>query len=303
MIVIVPLTIEPDNIVETNALSDGLPAWEQSNAPYEKGVQVTHKNHVFESLIDNNEAEPVPEKELYGWYDLGLVNPYLLIDQFIETQTVGGQVLVMDFEMHAPFDYVGVLNVDCTNLTLQILLPDETEPSGYKELWSVEKLMLDTEVSDYWEYFWTEPFALRDSVFSNVPASKAAILRVTLSNPTEQATKIGKIILGSQEEIGCARWGAEAGMNSFSIVQQDEFGRTSIIQRSKAKTADFDLTFKTGDSDRIHRILSSLDDGPALWVGDERFESLTIYGVVSDFGVVVKGPERSEATLEITGMI
>ena len=54
--------------------------------------------------------------------------------------------------------------------------------------------------------------------------------------------------------------------------------------------------------DDVHRTLASLRATPALWIGSEAFDSLTVYGFYKEFSIDLAYPTVSYCSLTIEGL-
>src|SRR3546814_9193820 len=75
------------------------------------------------------------------------------------------------------------------------------------------------------------------------------------------------------------------GITDFSRKETDEFGLTVPVERAWAKRMTVRSLVDSGAVEDVLSRIAALRAKPSLWIGDEGFDSLTIYGFFRDFSI------------------
>ena len=298
---------EPLTLTASTVAGSSYDEWSGSVA-YSVGqrVKVTtaapHKE--YESLIGGNSGN-APATNPTRWLELGTTLPYRMTDETVSTYSEATSSIVASYSFTgrvADVALFGLVNV--LTVTVEIL---EGDPLAVVATVTGEVSDDSSVVS--WLTWLTEPFRLRESASLSLPyVVQAAVLRLTLTGETGQAVRCGNLVAGVFAELGATRYGAQAGMISFSRKEADEFGRTQLVRRPNAKRLRSQIWFPDAwEADKGHRLITSLDGLACVWDGnangaDTPIDALRVYGFVRDFDVVWQGHNDQTCSLEIDGL-
>lgn len=306
MKVIVPnkdLKLLNSSIEETDA-ADGT-AWDAS-ATYAAGAKVRHEHIRYESLADNNKGNN-PAETYSGtnakWKPLGATMPYLMLDEYVETQTVGKEGQVLSFTV--PFNRAtafALLNVE--GYTARVTVSDDEDGEEYYA--SEYFLIRDISAFSLWEYNYTPIESRINLVVTDIPMPITGTMQVEIDPGEGSIARLGLVVVGLQQMLGKTQYGAEVGITDYSFKQVNDFGVATLVRRSYADTMSLPLYLHPNRMDYVGRILKDIRTTPCVFVGDNRDEghqSLTVYGWVEDWRSVYSGPNEQALTLEIQGLI
>ena len=300
MQIISPVQVTPLNLVATNVPIDDAPAW--SAGSYSIGDRVVKDYYVYESVADTNTAVPGEETVVpFKWINLGAVNAYLMFNK-----RVGNKWLINKFTTNpASIDItirpgkivnsIGFTGVSATSIqvimttTLEGVVYDRTIP------------MTDPAVNNWYAY-WFSPIGRRDNtVFLNLPAYSNADIQI-LATSEGGAVIIGNLVMGRRERIGNATYGSSLGSESYSRTTEDEFGNVSIISRGYRRYAEFDVVIMKAELTSVERLLNSLRDEAAMYIGAEDIPSTIIIGRLPKLRTVLSNMYFCETSLEIRSL-
>lgn len=112
-----------------------------------------------------------------------------------------------------------------------------------------------------------------------------------------------KVVTGNGEfDLGTTEATPTIGMTDFSRRVTDDFGVTTVVERGFSRRMSVKLGLPFDTVDAVHRRLSDLRASPALWVADDRYVWLSLYGFYKDFDVDLAVPPLSRVTLTIDGL-
>lgn len=112
-----------------------------------------------------------------------------------------------------------------------------------------------------------------------------------------------KVVTGNGEfDLGTTETTPTIGMTDFSRRVTDDFGVTTVVERGFSRRMSVKLGLPFDTVDAVQRRLSDLRAAPALWVADDRFVWLSLYGFYKDFDLDLASPPLSRCTLSIDGL-
>lgn len=313
-------------------VDDG-PEW-IATTTYAKDAKVRHEHVKYTSLADGNVGND-PAKTWSGdnakWKKVGATRPWLMLDEFVETQTKEDKGKNLTFCV--PYDRAdafALLNIAGFELRVGLYdLDIDTEnpiwPSEWDfltdlseiSLWqyvynTIEtargwRLVKDISKMSLYEYNYWPIVAVDKFVRTSTIMPLHGKLCVELDAGSEELeAAIGHIVVGKCYELGWTEYDAELGFTDFSRKNTDEFGRTTLVRRSYSSPMSLPLYLHPDQSDWVYSLLTSVRGKPCLWIGDntdDGFQALTIYGWLEDFRLVYAGPNEMRLSLEIQGLV
>lgn len=163
----------------------------------------------------------------------------------------------------------------------------------------------ESGVTNWFEY-WTTPISdLSEVVLLDLPQFANAVITVSIDRLGGNVS-VGQVILGQVWDFGTTLFdGTQISGLDFSVVQNDEFGNLTTVQREATRLATFDVHVNAFELLSFDARMRSLRGGvPAVFVGEEdaRLAAL-LYGIVRDYRAVYRSREWSLITIECQGVI
>lgn len=263
--------------------------------------RVYHSGREYESLQDSNVGN-TPADEPTWWLDIGQVNKDRMFDEQLVNPAVGQTAtpVVLSMLINERIDGIAVHEAVCNTIRLKVI--DNSEVTIYDETITMAN---EDFVYDYLTYAnQGEVYALRsDVMFLSLAGLSGYSLEITFDAGPE-AVSIGEINVGNVFVIGEAVDDSETGVEDYSVIEQDAFN-TVIVQRGFARTVLFQLSVSTEEGRRNAKLLGALRGTRCSWFVDENTSQFgtTVYGVCSRWKTKLRASPKSNATLEILGMI
>lgn len=167
---------------------------------------------------------------------------------------------------------------------------------------STYTMVSDSGITDWYAYFFEPIVRITDYVELDMPPLANANINVTLSGIGETVL-CGACVVGQKLNMGFTQYGANVGIQDYSIKQQDSFGNYSMLERSYAKRANMQVFVENQLVDNLQNILASYRTTSLVWVGSVEFGALQIYGPYKGFSVDIAYPTISVCNIEIEGLI
>jgi hypothetical protein len=227
-----------------------------------------------------------------------------MFDGTLNNSTVGATPFAVTINM-GQADTLAVMGVIGADITLTIR--DGLDgPIVHEETIA----LTGDSIGDWWEYFYFDPLLTRSTVvFTGLPlyASAHATIEVseTVTEEFGATIRVGEVVFGLAFDLGCAEFGASAGIIDYSRVDRDEFGTATLVRRAFSKRLTARLWVEKNQVNRLYRFLSDFRATPVLWLltDDEAYEEAgVIFGPFKDFGIDIAYPTHSICALEIEGM-
>lgn len=314
MKVISPLAVDDarlnaSNIPEPDTASGADPAAWVSGGSYAEGdlVSRTTTHAVYRHLDVGGGAHAhttPPEDDPEHWAYVRPTNRWAPFDDVIGTAAtksgVGTQSITFELEPGQVVSSLAFFELNAN--TVQITVTDAgASPPIYDVTYDLD----ETELLDWYMYFF-EPFSARETlVVTDLPAYAGAVITITITGET--VVSVGNIVMGLDYTIGVTGYGSvSAGIRDFSRkVTDDATGYVSIDPGRFKKTMRARFRLDEDSVNFVHRLLTSLRATPSVWIGDNGagIEPLIIYGFAKDFQLELEQRRISYYALEIEGMI
>lgn len=250
------------------------PEWSPSGT-YATGLRVTRdgSTRIFESAIGGNTGnDPLAST---AWIDAGPVNRWAMFDQAIGSVTTAtdqiGVILVPGVGIGA----LALLDLVASSVTVAVI-------SFGTELYEQTRTASDT------------------LVFLDLPLSAGAEIHVNITGAG--TISVGTLIIGNPIDLGSTETSPTVGISDFSRRETDEFGITTVVERSWSKTMSLRTMIDTSAVDGMQRQVAAVRAKPSLWIGEDGFDSLAIYGFFKDFSIDLALETKSYCTLTIEGL-
>lgn len=273
MKVIPPVAITGAMLVNSNVPETDHPEW-AAGTTYALGARVikaaTHR--VYESAITANVGQD-PAAPNGAWFDAGPTNRWAMFDQAMGARSSRTGSITVTLAPGTPITALAVLDADAATVRVQVA----GDPYD-KTLALAGRAVL---------------------TFLDLPGLSANII-VTITGPATVA--VGKLLIGNVFELGVTEASPSIGINDFSKRETDEFGVTRIVPRGWAKVATLRSKIPTEDVDSVQRRVAALRARASLWIGEEGYDSLSIYGFFKSFSIDLALPTISFCSFSIEGM-
>lgn len=295
MKVISPTTINSSMITSSNATETY--SNYSSATTYALGNRVVYGNFIYESLANTN-LNHQPNTSPTWWLEFGPSNKWAMFDNKVDTQTIASTPLSVVVTPSSIINSMSILNIDAVSLSITIT-DGPSGPTVYSKTINLD----DTEIFDWYMYFF-EPYDFRtDVVLTDLPPYSAAVISVDVSKVSGNVA-VGNFLIGNVIVLGSTQYGAQAGIRDYSIKETDAFGNTTFVPRAFSKRMQAQVYLNNTTLNYVTKSLTNLRAVPAVWIGseDSDFQPLIVYGFYRDFNIEISYPTTSLCSLEIEGL-
>jgi hypothetical protein len=162
----------------------------------------------------------------------------------------------------------------------------------------------DTSYVDGWDEYMSAPIVFNsDLVITDMPLFTDPLIEVEISR-TGDTVAIGTMIVGGSIDLGLTQYGMTLGIQDYSRKETDDFGTTTLVQRSFSRRAEVSVFCNQTSLNSVYNMLANLRATPVVWVPLEvsGYEATIIYGWYRDFSVDLAIATGFYCTLQLEGL-
>jgi len=250
-----PVAIGDGNLIATSVPENDYAEW-AAGTTYPVGARVikaaTHR--IYESGAVGNVGND-PAGASGKWTDIGPTNRWAMFDQALGSETASADTISLTINAGA-VDALVLLDVSAATVRVQAPGFDRT----------------------------AAPNASGTVSFLDLPETTANIAITIAGTGTKS---VGTLVVGKLVGLGHTEVSPSAGITDFSRKETDEFGEVTVVERAWAKRMAVKAVLRTDAIDLVADRIAAMHGLPALWIGADGVETLTIYGFFSDFSIAV----------------
>lgn len=309
MKILVPITLT-DAMLSSSTIAEpaaGETAWNAATS-YTVGQRciLTSTHRVYENLIAGVNATS-PDQALTGatprWLDYGPTNRWAAFDGVVNTPstatTTFTYVLLPGF-----FNAIAFYGMDGATITVSI----KNAPGG-TVFYSYTGSLLEPPV-DYYDYYFGTIRGLSKLVLRGILLYANPEVTITVTAASGVTVKAGMIAFGdlrpliSEGGLGGTQYGASAEPFTYSYINTDTFGRTSIVRRHSATNMRASVVVPKSDADSALATVQAVLDVPAAWIATDAdgYDGLNVFGLGSG-SLGYDGPSHAALNITVKGFI
>lgn len=324
-----PTAMTSAMLVSASLPENDYPAWSATNS-YTTGTRVirttTHRIYQAVADITGNASNITPEADTLHtqWVEIGPTNLWAMFDQRVSSRSVGtssglsvqiqpgrcngvalmDMVRVSDFTLEVVWAAEsGITQDTTTDYAYGIKLRTIITSTQIRLVYTAN--LRQRNVSNWKEYF-LEPYAIKTDAFIGFASRNDATITLTVPAPDagEPVPEIGAFMFGNFIELGDVGRDADAGTESYTVVQTDDWGISRIVERDYVKRVTYPVLVYNYGLNRLFSTLAELQSKPAVFVGsdDFRYTPYTVYGVVESFNVGGDNGTASICNVNVKGI-
>lgn len=261
-------------------------------------VVYDYQNKEYESLTSNTNKPP-PDNPL-DWLDLGVTNPYRLIDASVSTKTYGYEAFETRVKVAGYADTLALFELEnVSTVTIEI---EDSGTSVYTGTFPVQGL---TESLSWSDYFFSE-LAYRSSALHAIPGYYSdPVITVTLAGDTGTTVGCGHLVLGKSQYLGATQYGVVVGIKDYSRKETDEFGYTQLVERPYSRTLDVSLEIEYDQLDSVFDLLARHRAKPCVYDANYEggdIESFRLFGFYTSHSETIEGWDYVTASIELESL-
>ena len=267
---------------------------------YAQGALVMRASvhQVFESVAGGNVGHDPATDTTGAWISVGPTNRWAMFDQAVGSYTTGTGSITTTLAPGA-IGALAVLDTDAETVRVQMTTGGTTL---YDRTLATNRS--GGVIEDWYDYFIAPIGKVMTLSFLDLPLYGAAQIVVTITGADPNGpVKVGTLLVGSAIDLGLLEAEPTVSILDFSKKNTDDFGVTTVVQRSWSKQMQVKSLIDTGAADGIQRTLAALRALPVLWLAEDGFDALAVYGFYKDFSINLSTETISYVSLTVEGLI
>lgn len=300
MKIIRPIVITDAVLTASNIAETDYAAWSGATT-YAAGDRVimvsTHQ--VYESLqAANLNHDPSTDSTTtpVWWVVVGSTNRWRMFDDSPSLQSSAASSIDVTLTPGQRANSIALLNLSAA--TVQVTVTDPVDGVVYDTL---VDLSSPTGIDDWYSYYFEPITRKADLVLTDLPPYVDADIDVVISESAGTAY-VGEVVIGLYRELGGTQYGAQLGIQDYSIKQRDDFGNYTILERAFNRRAVCTVWMDSTMVSSAHAILADLRATPAVYICADDYDAAIIYGFFKDFSIEIAYVTASICSIELEGL-
>ena len=298
MKIVPPITVTTAELDSTNvAISET--AW--TAGTYNLGDQRYVGTRLYEVVADpstTDEPTAGAAADPPTWIDIGAINRFKMFDYVIGDATEQSAANIdVTVDLDAVVNSVALFEI--VGSTVQIVVDDPTDGEVYDETYNLND---NTGVDNWYQYFFAPIARKTELVVTDLPAYSTATIQVVIANGGLD-TAVGEVVFGRSVTLGITLMNFSLGIEDFSRKDRDQFGNFVITERRFARIANYDVFVRNNQFVSSFNELAKVRATPVVYIGDENKTETIVLGFYRSFSTLRTGPNSSEMTLEVEGLV
>jgi len=263
----------------------------------------THRKYKCTVAHTGNANNP-PEDEPARWVDIGLTDRWAPFDWYTNTRvsTVTSITYVLS---PGYFNALGLYGL----VGAQYAITIKDAPAGTVVYSKSGDLTEDP--ADWYEYLFITKIKFDKLVLHNLPMYLTAELTITITAATGQPVGIGMIVMGDftpivgrSAEWGGTQFGAKAEPVTYSYINTDDYGNTTIKRRHAATNLRLTVVMPRRFADGTVQLLQSVLDQPVACIAAtiDGYAGLTTFGLITSSSVSYDGVDIASIDITVKGL-
>lgn len=303
-------------LTSSNITEDDHPVWDNAT-DYAIGDYVisTATHTVYRALVANGPSTTVADPDVeqiaindpliadpdpINWQVISATNRWKAFDEKPSVLASNADTIDYTFTPGEIVTGIGAFNVSAN--TMRVIMTDPTDGVVYD---TTVDLIDNTEVIDWYTYFFAPFSALSEVVLVDLPPYPNATLQVTFVS-TGGTPTVGQVAFGRVRQIGFTEI-KNTGFQflDFSTVENDIFGNLTKVEREATRLSRFSVVTSSFTNLSIDNLLRDLKGGKsAVWVGDTDSRKAAIaYGFHRDTQPLYDVGDTTLYDIQVQGLV
>lgn len=281
-------------------------AWASATAYAVGDVRIraaTHRKYRC-AVAHTSAASPAPENDAARWVDIGPTDRWAPFDGYTNTRALSTTSITYVLNP----GYVNALALYGL-IGAQYSITIKDAPGGATIYSRTGYLTQDPQ--GWYEYLFVAQPAIDKLVPQNLPIRPAAEITITITAATGQPVGIGMIVVGDfvplvgdTAEFGGVQYGASAEPVTYSYINTDEYGTTTIVRRHAATNMRCTVMMPRQFADAALQRLQSVLDQPVACIAttSKGYDGLNVFGLISTSPVSYDSFNIASIDIQVKGL-
>ena len=285
-----------DSILSATSVTEADHATWLVGPTYALADRVILDHLIYESLQAGNTGK-APATETLWWAEVSATNRWKMFDLSSTTQTLIDAADYYEMLPGQAVNALALINISGV-LTVRVRLTDPTFGVVYDETADLADVPSE---SSWWAWFFDPRTEQVQFVVSDLPSYPSATLRIDLTS--SGTAYVGGFVFGVQRSIGLGvQQGVRLGIQDYSRKERNDYGDTVLVQRAYAKRATVSMLLANNELDNAYQLLVDLRSTPCLWIINDGYSSLSLFGFFSNFDITISYARYSDVSLDLESL-
>jgi hypothetical protein len=284
MRILSPITITESMLGAGTTVSEpavGETAWVSGGSYAVDDVRIRTATHrAYRCAVAHSGSTTPPEQDATRWVDADPTARWAPFD--IYTSTAATATTSMTFVINPGF-FNAVALYGLVGASARILI--KSSPGGatlYDQTYALYQ-----GARGWYEYLFTPARSINKLLIKDLPISPTAELSVTITAASGQPVAVGMIVVGDYRPLigDDAEWGgtlkgATAEPITYSYIDTDKYGKTTIMRRHAATSMRANVILPLANADAALEKIQDVLDVPVAWVAVDvqGYDGLNVFG-------------------------
>lgn len=263
----------------------------------------THRKYRC-AVAHTSAATPVPEDDPTRWLDIGPTDRWAPFDRYTNTRATA--VTSMTYVLNP--GYVNALALYGL-IGAQYSITIKDAPAGATIYSKTGFLTQDPQ--GWYEYLFVAQPAVDKLVLNNLPIRHTAEITIAITAAAGQPVGVGMIVVGDfvplvgdTADFGGVQYGASAEPVTYSYINTDEYGNTTIVRRHAATNMRCTVMLPRMFADAALQRLQSVLDQPVACIAttSKGYDGLNVFGLISSSPVSYDSFNTASIDINVKGL-
>lgn len=263
----------------------------------------THRKYRC-AVAHTSAATPVPEDDPTRWLDIGPTDRWAPFDRY--TNTRASTLTSLTYVLHP--GYVNALALYGL-IGAQYSITIKDAPAG-ATIYS-KTGFLTQDPHGWYEYLFVAQPAVDKLVLHNLPIRPTAEITITITAAAGQPVGAGMIVagdfvplVGDTADFGGVQYGSSAEPVTYSYINTDEYGNTTIVRRHAATNMRCTVMLPRMFADAALQRLQSVLDQPVACIAttSKGYDGLNVFGLISSSPVSYDSFNTASIDINVKGL-
>jgi hypothetical protein len=287
MKILAPLTITDAMILAGTTVAEpaaGETAWVGGAAYVVGDLRIRVSTHrVYRCAVAHSGSTTPPESDTTHWVEEGPTQRWAPFDNYTNTAATG--ITSIAYVLQTGFaNALALYGLVGSTATITV----KESPAG--AVIFDQSYSLFESAPDWYEYLFIEQKSLTKLVIPGLPIRPGATMTITIAAAPGAAVGVGMIVpgdyrslLGDSAAFGGTLQGASAEPVTYSYIDTDKFGKTTIVRRHAATSMRATVAMPRSQADTALSVIQDVLDTPCAWVATDAqgYAGLNVFGLGS----------------------
>ena len=159
-------------------------------------------------------------------------------------------------------------------------------------------------ITDWSRYFFEPIGRVTTLLFLDLPSYPTATIAIAIKgNDPSGPVSCGTLVVGRQLDVGTTEASPTLEFVDYSVTNTDQFGATSVVPRAFARKMTTRSRIEGQQVDYVFSEIVKVRATPVVWIGDDGFDAMKIYGFVKQFSIDVAYETEAYCSLTVQGLV